>query len=105
MKNQDAGFGIQDSGESGERAPLSPESRILNPELRRLRWRCRRGMLELDIVLGRFVEHCYPGLDEAQKVAFDGLLDEPDTFLWDMITGKKQARDGQQDVLEMLRRV
>ncbi len=56
--------------------------------LERIRWRCRRGMLELDIVLGRFVERHYAGLDEAGCVAFDALLDMPDAELWDMITGK-----------------
>ncbi|MBI1175357.1 MAG: hypothetical protein GC139_08860 [Sideroxydans sp.] len=57
-------------------------------ELERVRWRCRRGLLELDIVLGRFVDRHYAGLDEVQRAAFDALLDMPDTALWDMITGK-----------------
>ncbi len=56
----------------------------------RLRWRCRRGLLELDIVLGRFIEH-YAGLDARQQAAFDSLLDMPDTQLWDMIGGKAPA--------------
>ena len=34
-------------------------------ELERVRWRIRRGLLELDIVLGRFVEAHYEELDEA----------------------------------------
>ena len=57
-------------------------------ELERVRWRCRRGLLELDIVLGRFVEMHYMDIDEAQQAVFDVLLDMPDTELWDMITGK-----------------
>jgi antitoxin CptB len=57
-------------------------------ELERVRWRCRRGLLELDIVLGRFVEQHYAGLNELEKVAFDVLLDMPDNSLWDMITGR-----------------
>lgn len=57
-------------------------------ELERVRWRCRRGLLELDIVLGRFVDLHYRGLDEAQRSAFDALLEVPDTLLWDMITGR-----------------
>jgi antitoxin CptB len=57
-------------------------------QLERMRWRCRRGMLELDIVLGRFLERHYAALDAAQRAAFDVLLDMPDTALWDMITGK-----------------
>ena len=60
-------------------------------EQERIRWRCRRGMLELDIVLQRFVDSHYPDLDEAGKQQFDALLDMPDTELWDMITGKRVA--------------
>jgi len=58
-------------------------------ELERVRWRCRRGLLELDIVLGRFVEQHYAGLDDVQQEAFDVLLDMPDNVLWDMITGRE----------------
>jgi antitoxin CptB len=77
----------------------------LAPEVeRRLRWRCRRGLLELDIVLGRFIERRYAALDEAQQAAFDELLDMPDTELWDMITGKEvPAREGLRTVLEWVR--
>lgn len=75
-------------------------------ELERLRWRCRRGLLELDIVLGRFVERDYAGLDAVQKAAFDVLLDMPDTVLWDMIAGRQQAMEGdQQALLEKIRAV
>ncbi len=59
-------------------------------ELKRMRWRCRRGMLELDIVLERFVAR-YGELDDRQKMALDELLDLPDTTLWDMISGKTPA--------------
>ncbi len=71
-------------------AVLKPRSSILDPDVeRRLRWRCRRGLLELDIVLARFVEQRYAALDAAQQAAFDALLDMPDTVLWDMITGRE----------------
>ena len=88
---RDTGFRVQDSGggTQGEDA-LNPESRILDPETsRRLAWRCRRGLLELDIVLARFIERHYPELDDAQRAAFDQLLDMPDAPLWDMITGRE----------------
>ncbi len=72
-------------------------------EFARLRWRCRRGLLELDIVLGRFVERQYAGLDEAQKIAFDVLLDLPDNALWDRITGKESAgHEAQKKLLELI---
>ena len=71
-------------------------------EMERLRWRCRRGLLELDIVLGRFVERHYAELDDAQRAAFDRLLDMPDTELWDMITGKVAPPEQNRAVLELL---
>jgi len=74
-------------------------------ELQRLRWRCRRGLLELDIVLGRFVVKDYPALDEAERIAFDELLDMADTELWDLVTGNKTlAREHQRSVLDLLQK-
>ncbi len=77
-----------------------------SPELKRVRWRARRGLLELDIVLGRFIEAHYAQLDVAGRQAFDVLLDMPDNPLWDMITGKCEAAPGeQQALLEKIRAV
>ncbi|OGS82803.1 MAG: hypothetical protein A2061_10975 [Gallionellales bacterium GWA2_59_43] len=69
--------------------------------LQRMRWRCRRGLLELDIVLGRFVERHYATLDESERNAFDVLLDMPDNPLWDMIAerGVQEAMPGEQQAL------
>ena len=75
-------------------------------ELERLRWRCRRGLLELDIILKKFVELDYAGLDMSQRVAFDALLDLPDTVLWDMVSGRIEAVEvDQQALLEKIRAV
>ena len=84
---------------------LNPRSSLPDPVyLERVRWRCRRGLLELDIVLARFVEQRYAGLDQAQKEAFDALLDMPDTVLWDMIAGREApAQESQRTVLEWLK--
>lgn len=74
--------------------------------MERMRWRCRRGLLELDIVLGRFVASEYAQLDEAGQRAFEELLDMPDNPLWDMIAGRRQAvRIEHQALLEKLRAV
>ncbi len=74
-------------------------------ELERIRWRTRRGMLELDIVLARFVARHYAALDEAGQVAFDALLEVPDTELWDMITGKAAPTAECRAVLQLLQAV
>lgn len=83
---------------------LDPKFSILDPAVKRIRWRCRRGLLELDIVLARFIEHGYSSLDEAQQAAFDALLDMPDNELWDMIAGRAlvPAQEGQRAVLKLL---
>ncbi|TDI76088.1 MAG: succinate dehydrogenase assembly factor 2 [Betaproteobacteria bacterium] len=62
-------------------------------ELDRVRWRCKRGMLELDIVLQRFVDKHYTQLNETELQQFDTLLNLPDNDLWDMITAKKEMGD------------
>jgi antitoxin CptB len=69
--------------------------------IERMRWRCRRGLLELDIVLGRFIEH-YASLNTQQQVVFDELLNLPDTKLWDMISGKEAALHEDQRALLVL---
>ena len=69
--------------------------------MERLRWRCRRGLLELDIVLGRFIEH-YAGLDARQQAAFENMLDMPDTQLWDMLSGKLSAENDDYKLLIIL---
>ena len=79
--------------------------------LERVRWRARRGLLELDIVLGRFIEAHYAQLDDAEKQAFETLLDMPDNPLWDMIAGRAErgvrevAHGEQQALLEKIRAV
>ena len=62
-------------------------------ELERARWRCRRGLLELDIVLQRFMDRHYAQLGAAELQQFDALLDLPDNDLWDMITTRKELED------------
>ena len=79
--------------------------------LERVRWRSRRGLLELDIVLGRFIEQYYAQLDEAGQRAFEALLDMPDNPLWDMIAGRAERgvqeamHTEQQALLEKIRAV
>lgn len=68
-------------------------------ELKRLRWRVRRGLLELDIVLGSFIDVHYVQLDSAGRQAFDALLDMPDNLLWDMISGAQDATPHEQQAL------
>ncbi len=74
-------------------------------EFERARWRCRRGMLELDIVLQRFMDVHYRQLDEVGLQQFERLLALPDNDLWDLICAKQANCDVQwQSVLELLQK-
>lgn len=58
-------------------------------ELRRLAWRCRRGVLELDLILGDFLREVYPRLAAAEQQAFRRLLRLSDQTLLDYLYGKE----------------
>ncbi len=60
---------------------------MFSPKRRaRLRWACRRGMLELDVLLLPFVDEAFDDLDDDKQEAFERLLtsDDPDLFAWFM---------------------
>jgi antitoxin CptB len=74
-------------------------------EFERARWRCRRGLLELDIVLQRFMDQHYAQLDQQGLEQFERLLSLPDNDLWDLIAAKQINRDSDlQAVLELLQK-
>lgn len=74
-------------------------------EAGRMLWRCRRGLLELDIVLRVFVEQSYADLAEDEAEAFIRLLEHEDNDLWDMVSGRVQVDDATQArVLRILNR-
>ena len=73
----------------------------MTPErLNRITWRCRRGMLENDLVLARFLEARGPSLTEDEVTMLDRLLDLTDNDLWDLIAGRQEPDD--QDVVPVL---
>ncbi|MBJ7536921.1 succinate dehydrogenase assembly factor 2 [Marinomonas transparens] len=53
---------------------------------KRLKWHCRRGMLELDLLLEPFLDEVYLTLDEDDKARFYKLIEceDQDLFLWFM---------------------
>lgn len=56
---------------------------------RRLRWQCRRGLLELDLLLLRFLDEHYAALDSADKDVFYDLLKQPDPVLFRWFQGQE----------------
>ena len=69
------------------------------PELKRLRWRCRRGMRELDILMQRYLDHGWPTASEAERKVFLRLLDCEDDKLWQWFMGREHAADKEIDEL------
>ncbi len=68
---------------------------LLNtPEWNRLRWQCRRGLLELDLVLERFLEKYGDRLQGERLSCFQTLLTYTDDKLWDLIRARSECRDG-----------
>jgi len=62
-------------------------------EFAELRWRCRRGMLELDILLNAYLERRFNNLSPEQSAAFNAILDYPDQVLFDLLMGNMQSSD------------
>ena len=58
-----------------------------------LHWRCRRGMLELDILLTTFVEMECDGLSREEFALFSTLLDYQDQALFDLLLEKESSPD------------
>jgi antitoxin CptB len=67
--------------------------------VRKLRWRCRRGMRELDDLLVRWLERGWPSASEADRGAFLQLLDSEDDRLWRWFLGHEVAPDAALDAL------
>ena len=59
----------------------------------RLRWQCRRGMLELDLLLQGFLDGGYRALSAADKEAFRRLLEYPDQVLLEWMMGRERPVD------------
>ncbi|HKW39411.1 MAG TPA: succinate dehydrogenase assembly factor 2 [Burkholderiales bacterium] len=66
---------------------------MTDAEMNRLRWRCRRGLLENDLVLQRFLALHGPALSGERLSAFRALLDYPDDELWGLVSGRSECGD------------
>ena len=59
----------------------------------RLRWRCRRGMKELDLLLERFLARGFDELNDEQLDLLERLLESPDQDLLDCLSGAAEPGD------------
>jgi antitoxin CptB len=68
---------------------LTPEQ----TELKRIRWRCRRGMRELDRLFDRYLDTQWASASETERKLFLRLLDCEDDKLWRWFMGYEDCPD------------
>ena len=62
-------------------------------EISRLRWLCRRGMKELDVVMSRYLDGYYAEASSDEQELFRSLLAMPDPELYDLLLGRSTSPD------------
>jgi len=72
-------------------------------QLARIRWRCRRGLLENDLILTRFLDAKGATLTEEQVAMLDTLLALTDNDLWDLIAGRNEPDASLRPLVDELR--
>lgn len=73
-----------------------PDATDENPdaeEFRRLRWQCRRGMLELDVALRRFLDEEFASLSASERATFSRMLAAQDQTLHGWIMGRIEPEE------------
>ena len=74
--------------------------------LRRLRWHCRRALLELDLMFQRYWRRTGDDVDAATEAALERLVAMEDHDLWDLVSGRRETDDPQlKGMVEKLRQV
>lgn len=72
----------------------------------KLKWQCRRGMKELDLLLTRYLEQQYPHASPTTQQTFEVLLELPDIDLYSYMIGQeKPAAANLQKLIEEIRRL
>ena len=84
--------------------PGESDDRLDERRLSKLRWRCRRGLLENDIIIGRFFDRHATELTVGQARGLHKLMDLADNDLLDLLLGRKEpeAEMASRDVTEVL---
>lgn len=81
---------------------------ILEQEQARLLWQCRRGMLELDLLLIPFAKKYYAGLSLRQQEIFRTLLSYPDPVVFAWLMGHESPNEQEpnaQELIEIVQRI
>ena len=95
-------------GATATTAPSAASPLLTERELSKLHWRCRRGLLENDLLIERFFDRHASGLTVRQAEALGQLMDLADNDLLDLLLRRQEPagaldRPDVKEVLEMLR--
>jgi antitoxin CptB len=75
-------------------------------EFSRLRWHCRRGMRELDVLLQRYLDEDYPRASPRERAAFARILELQDPEIFRYLVGRDSPQEASlRDVVARIRRV
>jgi antitoxin CptB len=75
-------------------------------DLARLRWRCRRGMRELDVMLTRYLDRVWETASSAERDAFVQLVELQDPDLFGYLVGRASpAEEPQRAIIACIRRL
>ena len=75
-----------------------------DPEMSRLRWRCRRGMRELDVMLTRYLDRAWATASSTERDAFVQLVELQDPDLFGYLVGRDTpAEESQRAVIARIR--
>ena len=66
------------------------DANTLSVARRRLRWRARRGLLENDVLITRFLDRDGDRMTFDEMVSFEALLDLPEDELLDLLLARRQ---------------
>lgn len=70
----------------------------------RLKWLCRRGMKELDLLMEAYLQQDYPQAEAPRRAAFEKLLTYQDPLILDLLFGRERDADAEvQALVEVLR--
>jgi antitoxin CptB len=71
-------------------------------EAGRLRWRCRRGMKELDILLTRYLDERYGAAPAEEQEAFRHLLESQDPLIFAYFLGQERPPEHLVDLIQRI---
>lgn len=84
--------------------PIDASYKTPAEEIPRLKWLCRRGVKELDIIMSHYLKYSFQDAPPFEQKAFRELLQIEDPILFQLIVGEEKSLDAEQNKLLALLR-